>query len=524
MTVLAMYLGVAAIGYAIAFRFRLPSIPVLMVLGFGLSLLPFAPDREYARYILELGLAFLLFSAGIELSPRRFLHQTGAVLWVALTQFFLVGFIGTFAAKTLGYNEISALYIGFALSASSTLIVVRHLRKRQQMFQPFGRLVTGVLLVQDIALILLLTLLSSETSGDPETRILAPAGLVVLSGIAVFCHYWLFPRLVKKLLSDEETLLLLALATLFGFVGCGQLLKVPFVAGAFLAGFSLSSFPINGLLRGLIGSLADFFQALFFTVLGSLIVLSGGGVLAHAVLLAAMVFLVTPPIVTWVAERCGQSSRSGIESGLLLAQTSELGVVFALIGWNQGHLGDTEFTLIAVVAALTMTVTPLVANDRFTWRLLRWHPGRRKPLSSLPLEGHILVLGFGKAGMWSVKPFLDAGYSVIVVDDDPMVVSMLSRTKVVCLRGDGSDVRMLEMLQARKAHMIVAAVPKLGDLLNIIRYARGVRVLARVQEEDEAQEIEKAGGVAIRNAVAAEGEFLKWFESNCCAARAEVSG
>lgn len=512
---LAMYLGVAAVGYAVAFRLRLPAIPVLMVLGFGLSALPFAPTREYSRYILELGLAFLLFSAGIELSPRRFLHQTGAVLWVALTQFFLVGFIGTFSARWLGYSEISAVYIGFALSASSTLIVIRHLRRQQQMFQPFGRLVTGVLLVQDVALILLLTMLSAETSGDWETRVMAPVGLFAMAVVAVGCHYWIFPRLVKRLLSDDETLLLLALATLFGFVGVGQVLRVPFVVGAFLAGFSLSSFPVNGLLRGLIGSLTDFFQALFFTALGSLIIFSGVGVLVDSLLLSAMVFLVTPPIVTAVAEWCGQSSRSGVESGLLLAQTSELGVVFALIGWNQGHLGDSEFTLIAMVAAITMTVTPLVATDGFTWKLLKWHPGRRKPLRALSVEGHILVIGFGRAGMWSVKPFLDAGFRVVVVDDDPTVVAMLAKTKVECWRGDGSDVRILEMVQARKAHLIVAAVPKLADLLNIIRYAEGVRVVARVQEESEARVIEEAGGVAIRNAVAAETEFLKWFENNC---------
>lgn len=510
---LALFLGVAAIGYAIAFRLRIPSIPVLILLGLALALSPLAPGQAFSRDILELGIAFLVFSAGIELAPRRFAHQTSAVWWVALLQFIIMGFIGTFCAEALGYGKIAAIYIGFALSASSTIIVIGHLRRQQQMFQPFGRLVTGVLLVQDVALILLLTLLTAAPGGDLLAKAQAPIGLLALGGASVFCHYHLLPRLVEKLLSDDETLLLLGLATLFTFLGVGYLLGVPFVAGAFLAGFALSAFPVNGLLRGLIGSLTDFFQALFFTALGTLLIMTDLTTVWQAALLTMMVFIVTPPIVTAVAEWRGQTSRSGIESGLLLAQTSELGIVFALTGWSQGHIGETEFALIALVASITMTLTPIVATDAVTWKLLHWHPSRRRKLPRLDLEDHVLLLGFGSAGMWTAKPLMEAGYKILVIDDDPTVIAMLSRTKVPCLRGDGSDPRVLEMVQARKAILIIAAIPKLSDLLQIIQYAQGVRVVARVLEETEAQVIEKAGGIAIRNADAAEFEFAKWFEN-----------
>lgn len=515
MTELATFLVVAALSFGLAFFLRLPVIPLLLAGGVLLAQTPLAPAREISGAILELGLAFLVFSAGIELSPRRFTHQTNVVLWVALVQFFLVGAIGFYVAQALGYSHTAAVYIGFALSASSTLVVIRHLRRQQQMFQPFGRLVTGVLLVQDVSLIVLLTLLSAGTQ-DLVGGAWSVGALLLLGGVAAGCHYFVLPRLVKKLLSDDETLLLLALAILFLFLGAAYLLELPTVAGAFLAGFTLSAFPVNGLLRGLIGSLNDFFQALFFTALGALLVIPSWTLLGHALLMAVMVFFVTPPIVALVAEWRGQSSRSGIESGLLLAQTSELSIVFALIGSQLGYLGAQEFTLVALVAALTMTITPFVATDAMTWKLLRLHPSRRRKPPSLGRKHHILVLGFGSAGMWAVKPLMNAGYEVLVVDDDPVVIEALSVTKVESLRADGSDPHVLEQVNAREARIILAAIPKLADLLKVIHYVPGVPVVARVQEAFEAAAIAKAGGVPISNSEAAADEFLKWFENFCC--------
>lgn len=509
MTEMAILLGLAGLGYGVAFRTGIPAIPLMILLGFGLSLTPFAPERDYSRAIVEFGLAFLVFSAGIELTPRRFAHQTSAVLWVAIVQFLLVGILAFFASRWLGYSELSALYLGFAVSASSTLVVIRHLRKEQQMFQPFGRLVTGVLLVQDIALILLLTGVVSMSRGA-EVFFASLGGLVLLAIVAVFCHYFLLPRLTARLRTDEESLLLVGLALLFLFIAGASLLGIPYIAGAFLAGFALSSFPGNGLMRGLIGSLADFFQALFFTAMGTLLILSDSQILWHAAALALLVFLVTPPIVALVAEWRGQTTRSGIESGLLLAQTSELGIIFALVGMQLGHVGEREFTLLALIAALTMTLTPFVATDAVTWKLLHLHPSRKKRLPPMDLKDHVLVLGFGSAGMWGVKPLVQAGYRVLVVDEDPIVIENLSQMKVPCLRGDGSDVQLLERVRARDARLILASIPRVPDLCKIIRHTNGVQVVARVFEDTEVELIRSAGGIAVSNAEASTEAFQSW--------------
>ncbi len=510
MTDLALILGVAAAGYGLALLLRIPVLPLLILFGFGLSLSPLSPQQIPARALVEFGLAFLVFGAGIELTPRRFAHQTSAVLWVALVQFVVVGVIGIGAALLLGHGELAAVYIGFAISASSTLVVIRHLRAQQQMFTPFGRLVTGVLLVQDIALIALLTVLAAPPGGWIEAA-QSLGGLLVLGAAAVCAHVWVLPALTKTLQGDEETLLLVALATLFLFVAGAYLLALPFIAGAFLAGFALASFPGNALLRGLVGSVLDFFQAVFFTALGALLTISSPEVVVHALVLAAMVFLVTPPVVALMAEWRGLNARSGVESGLLLAQTSELSIIFALVGVSLGHIDQNVFTTLALVAAITMTLTPFLATDTVTWKLLHLHPARHRKPPPVQLDGHVVVLGFGSAGMWLVKPLLDAGYRVVVVDDAPAVIDELARRDVITFRGDGSDKRTLEAVRAADAKMVIASLPRVGDLLKVIAYLPGVEVVARVFEESEARAGERAGGTAILNSEAARDEFLKWF-------------
>ncbi|MGF1678392.1 MAG: cation:proton antiporter [Candidatus Methylacidiphilales bacterium] len=510
---LAILLGSAALAYSLAFKAKLPTVPILMLVGWVLSISPFAPDRDFSSGVLELGLAFLLFSAGIELSPRRFSHQTVAAVWVALVQFLLIGLVGMTVARWLGYGELASIYIGFALSASSTLVVIRHLRQQQQMFQPFGRLVTGVLLIQDAAVILMLTLLTTS-SRVPGELFLSLGALVLLGSFAVFCHVLLVPKLLARLSDDDETLLMTGLAILFLFIGMAHAMGLPPLAGAFLAGFTLSSFPVNGLMRGLVGSLSEFFHALFFVALGAMLVVTGWGMLFEVLVLSLMVVLLTPPVVAFIAEWRGQNARNAIESGLLLAQSSELGIVLVLVGTRLGHLQESTFSLVALVAALTMTLTSLLATDAFTWRLLHWHPSRRGSVTKMDRSGHILILGFGSAGMWAAKPFLDAGFNIVVVDDDPAVIEVMTRKKITCLRADGSDPRVLEQVNARQARLIIASLPRLSDLLKIIHWVGTVRVIARVFEEHEVKAVEEAGGTAVHNAEAAASAFEDWFQQS----------
>lgn len=512
---LALILTLAAAAYGFSRLASLPVIPILMLMGILLSVVNsntgFEMNRDMLTQIVELGLAFLLFSAGIELNPRRFKHQTRAVVWVSVIQFTLAGAVGFGVARALGYDAVTGLYIGFAVSASSTLVVVRQLKTNQQMFEPFGRLVTGVLLLQDLAMIAVAVVLVAVPGGLPEIG-LGLGGLTLIILAAGACHQWLIPWLITRIHADDEVLLLTALAVLFGFIGFAAILDVPLVAGAFLAGFALSAFPVNGLIRGLLGSLSDFFQAIFFVALGAIIIIPAPAILIHAVVLAVLVLVITPPIVAAVAEWQGASSRSGIESGLLLAQTSEFALVLALAGVSSGQLSLEVFSMIALVTVVTMTWTPFVATDKVAWKLLHFHPERRRKKPTAEMRDHVVMLGFGSNGMWAAKPILDSNVPLLVVDDDPIVIEELVRKKIPCLRGDASDPRALEQANVKRAKAVITAIPRPADVIKILKHVEGTLVFARTFEKRDAERIRRAGGVPILTSDAAKDNLLAWLE------------
>jgi hypothetical protein len=324
------------------------------------------------------------------------------------------------------------------------------------------------------------------------------------------------PFLIKRLQPDEETLLLAVLALLFAMVSLAFQLGMPPVAGAFLAGFSLSAFPVNGVVRGLLNSLSDFFQAIFFTALGGLVVAPDLLLVGKALCLALLVLLITPPLVTVVAEATGLTSRPAMEAGLLLAQTSEFALVLGLTGSEVlGQIAPEILSLIVLVTVITMTLTPLVATDRVAGRLLRYHPVRRLMKDRSTLRNHILMLGFGAGGRWVIKPLLQRGHDVLVVDDDPVIIAQLKQANIPCLRGDGADEQVLDRANASQAKLILASMRRVNDAVKVLRTARSVPVMVRVFEAAEADQVRKLGGIPILSAQAAADTFMEWFDKAC---------
>lgn len=512
MNSLAVILIVAAAGFGLARWTRLPVIPLLLLAGIALPHLGIKQGERFLEDAFYLGMAFLVFVAGLELNPDRFKGLLKSVLWVGMGQFLGAAIVGFSLATLIGFDSVGALYIGLALSTSSTLVVVHHLKQQHQMFEPFGRLVIGVLLVQDLLMILVIVGLSRWLDGS----LAVAQGLTAAIGmaaIAVACQRWVLPYLMTHLKLDDETLLLIVLALLFGFIGLAYLVNVSLVAGAFLAGFAMARFPVNGVARGLLLSLSDFFRAIFFTAMGSLVVISDFTIVWQAAALALMVLLVTPPLVAIIAEWQGMTSRPATESGLLLAQTSELALVLGLTGSEVlGQISPEIFSLIALVTVMTMTLTPFVATDRFTTHLLHLHPLRRRMKADDEISGHVLVLGFGAGGMWVVKPLQQAGHKLLVVDDDPVVIEQLTRMNIGCLRGDGADEKVLDMAGASRARLILASMRRVEDTERVLRHVTGVPVVARVFETIEAEAVRRLGGTPVLNSMAAADTFTEWFD------------
>lgn len=520
MTDVTLLLLAAAAAFGLAKLVRLPVIPLLMLSGAGLRAAATAYDIEIPeallREMIEIGLAVLVFAAGVELSPRRMAGRTRPILIVAVLQFFSLGAAGIGAAFLLGYDLTSAFYLGCALSASSTLVVVRHLQQRRQMFEPYGRFVLGVLLLQDVFIILLLVALLRLPDG-PAAGLLDIGKALGLGLIALALHKWAVPFITRKMRLDDEELMLGALSMLFAFSGIAHLLGLPFLVGAFLAGFVLSAFPMNGLVRGMLGSLSGFFLALFFIGVGAALTIPDTGLLLHAVIFIVVLIAVTVPLVSIVAELTGYSTRASIEGGLLLSQTSEFSLLLALAGVASGQIGQDLFTLIALITVSTMTLTPFLAREPTAWALMKIHPRyRRGEFLAINLTDHAVLLGYGRAGHRTLELLREHGLEVVVVDDDAAVIRELIAHNIPCIQGDGSDPRILEQANAHHARVVLCSMRRTRDAQSALQHLRHSRpkVLVRTFEQDETDLVQSLGGIPVKSAEASADSFIKWLDLN----------
>lgn len=528
MTGVAILLLAAAIAFGLSKWSRLPAIPLLMLSGMGLRMLAdvggIRVPPELLREMVELGLAVLVFAAGAELSPRRMRGRSGPIAIVAVTQFFLLGLAGVLTALALGYNLTTALYLGCALSASSTLVVVRHLQARRQMFEPFGRLVLGVLLLQDLFIILIMVALLKAPEGV-LTTLLSVGKAVGLGILALGLHRWFVPWLTRRITLDDEELMLGALSMLFIFSGMAYLLQLPFLVGALFAGFALSAFPMNGLVRGMLGSLSSFFLALFFISVGAFMVLPDGTMLWHSLIFILVLILVTVIFVSFIAEAVGYSTRAAIETGLLLSQTSEFSLLLALAGVASGQIQIELFSMIALITVSTMTLTPFISRNRVAWSIMQLHPRYRKGEQACEaLRDHLVLLGCGRAGARLLQYFKEHHIQVVVVDDDAAVIRKLIRQGIPCIQGDGSDLRTLERAHCRQARVVICSMRRTRDAQQVLQFLKGhpTKVLVRTFEPEEIQLVEEAGGYAVQTVRASTKTFMNWLDLNLPKAGAET--
>ncbi|MGJ8649187.1 MAG: cation:proton antiporter domain-containing protein [Opitutaceae bacterium] len=520
MTGLAILLVAAAIAFGISKLFHLPPIPLLMLSGVGLRALAHQFEievpEELVSEMIEIGLAVLVFTAGVDLSPRRMRGRTRSIVIVAVSQFTALGAAGVFTAMLLGYDLTTSLYLGCALSASSTLVVVRHLQKRRQMFEPFGRLVLGVLLLQDIFIIILMVALLKSPDGALAS-INGVANAIALGFLAVAVHKWFVPWVTKRLHLDDEELMLGALGVLFAFSGMAYLLELPFIVGAFLAGFSLSAFPMNGLVRGMLGSLSGFFLALFFISIGAVLTLPSPEMWGHSLIFIFVLVLVTVILVSIVAEAVGYSTRASIETGVLLSQTSEFSLILALTGVSSGQISAELFSMIAVITVSTMTITPFFSREKVAWTLMKLHPRYRRGESGCEsMVDHAVLLGYGRAGARTVKSLKEHNIQIVVVDDDAAVIRKLIHEGITCIQADGSDEHTLKLTNSKQASVVFCSMRRTRDAEVALQYLEGEKpkVLVRTFEPHEADMVEAAGGHPVRSADASAKHFIDWVDLN----------
>ncbi|MEZ5353350.1 MAG: cation:proton antiporter [Bryobacteraceae bacterium] len=457
----------------------------------------------------EIGVALLLFSLGLEISirdlgPVRRIALAGGPLQIALT-----GTAGALAGiKLLGMPTAEAVWFGAMISVSSTMVVLKTLSGSGMTTTLASRVMIGLLVIQDLAVIPMLIIL-------PQLGAIENAFPKVLRAVAVATAFLaavviLGTRLLPILLAgvlrwgSRELFLVAVVATGVGLGYAAHVAGLSFALGSFVAGIILSESDFSHQALSDVVPLRDIFGLLFFVTVGMLF--DPGYVVGHlGTVVGAVVSIVVGKalILGGIARAFGYRNMAPWIIALGLPQIGEFSFVLARSGLGAGLLSKDMYDLALTCTVVTMAISPVVSGAALplgrAWR------GWRKPalvrtqleIPGEALRDHVVVAGYGRTGRAVARALHAAKIPLVVVESDYAVYGDIGAEGLPGMWGDITREEVLRGAGVERARIVVVAIPERGSVRLAVERARGlspgVAVVARAASGPQLSELRKLG-------------------------------
>ncbi|NUN47937.1 MAG: cation:proton antiporter [Candidatus Brocadiae bacterium] len=492
-------------------------------MGFG-----WIHEEKSLEVLGELGLAFLMFIVGLEMNLPKLLRSGKPATVLGLIQVGGCGIILWFAALSLGFSRLHAVYLGVTGAFTSTLIVVKLLSDRRILDTTSGRLVLAVLIIQDVLAIVVLGVQPNlDNPAALPILISLSKGLGLAAGAVVISRYVL-PRLLSLVAMLPEVLLLTAISWCFLVSYAAIRCEFSVAMGALIAGVSISGLPYALDVGAKIRGLRDFFVTLFFVALGGQLARPSGEVLLVAGAFSAAVILSRLVTVLPALLLLRYDARIGTLATIDLIPVSEFAIVIAAIGLKLGHVSQDLVTVVVISMIATSTFTSYLARvDRSVAAVvagllrrlgIRGPDAASEAANAEHVPARILILGCHRFAS-ALLPRLKDRTDVRIVDFNPVIVRDLRARGFRVVYGDLSSAETLEEAGIHEANVIISTISDdfLHDTSNatIVRTVRRLNphaaILATAERRNEAQFVYDAGAdFVLIPKISAAGDFAKF--------------
>jgi Kef-type K+ transport system membrane component KefB len=525
----ALLLLMSAAAGAVSLWLRQPVLIAYIVIGIvaGPAVLSVVTAHDQIDLLAQVGVAVLLFVVGLKLDLQHIRHIGPVALATGLGQLSFTIVIGFLIILAMGKGWVEALYVAVALTFSSTIIIVKLLSDKREIDSLHGRIAVGFLIVQDLAVVIAMMVMSALRGDGGEGSLLTLAGSLALRiGIAGLGLYllmrYILPRVVDRMAQSQELLLIFAIAWGTGLAALGEWAGFSKEAGAFLAGFSLASTHYRDAINARLTGIRDFLLLFFFIDLGAKLDFSTlGGEVWPALALSLFVLIGNPLIVMAIMGYMGYRKRTGFLCGLTVAQISEFSIIFVAMGITVGHVDNGALGLTTLVGLITIALS--------TYMILYSHPlyeklgpwlgafERKRPFREMAVsterhdlrEADVIVFGLGRYGSRLALGLKEAELKVLGVEFDPEVARALRRQGLPVRYGDGIASEFLESLPLKDTRWVVSTLPDLSSNRDLLRGLRELNFTGEVaivaREEFDGATLKKLGAPTIlypmRNAV-----------------------
>jgi CPA2 family monovalent cation:H+ antiporter-2 len=364
----ALITGTAAAALFLFRILRQPAILGYLLAGVLISPLTFSQfsviETGSIQRMADLGLVVLLFALGIEFGWERIRRVGLRVVFIAAVEIVFMVWIGYQIGLALGWSATEAFFLGSALSISSSAVLAKLLRDSGQLSTRRGQLIVGILVIEDFAGVVLLSVLSGlGTTGasDAGDVSLLAGRLAVFAVAALVLGALIAPRLVSLVerLQSTEMLLLASLGMCFGLALMGEWLGLSAAAGAFLIGTVIGDSAHSQIISRLTAPVRDLFGAIFFVSVGMLIDLKDVPDLIVPIVVVTVVFVAGKLLINVVATfLSGEGPRTAVEVGTGMPQMGEFSLAMVRSGTDKGVVGANLSPVIASVTVITSFAAP----------------------------------------------------------------------------------------------------------------------------------------------------------------------
>jgi CPA2 family monovalent cation:H+ antiporter-2 len=446
---------------------------VLAYLAAGVAIGPWGlqliENPEALRGLAELGVVFLLFSVGLEISLERLRLFGRGVYGLAIGQVVLTTLVVALAAVRFGLSVPAAYVVGGAIALSSTAIALQLLSERGQMSGQLGRTAIAILLIQDLAVAPMLVFINGVGAGG-EGVVATLAGSLLKFAVfitMVAAAERILLRPVLRLAADAGAPEVFTGATLLIVLGVGwisEMIGLSMALGAFLAGLLVADTEFRHQVAADIQPFRGLLLGLFFGIVGMGLDLGYAAKRAGDVALLVIAISIAKAVVlAGIALVLGHPRGRALALGGLLSQGSEFAFVLFAAAAARGLLAAEQAQLLTVAIGVSMAITPVGAM-----LIDRLFPAGSGPANSLlgnleeqssEIRGHVVVAGFGQVGMAVARFLAGEHVPVLILDMTPKKVTASRARGLRVFYANAARLDVLRAARLDRAHALVVAVP-----------------------------------------------------------------
>ena len=456
-------------------------------------------------FLAELGVVFLLFLIGLELSPERLLTMKRLVFGLGGGQVILSLLAITAGAVLIGFEQRQALIIGMALSLSSTAIVVQMFSDEKRLGTQAGRTSFAILLLQDLAVIpmlMLIGIMAQPSSGNLATNIALALAQAIAAAAAIVLVGRFALRPLLKLVSASNSPELFMSAVLFIAIGTGTLATAAGLSmslGAFIAGLMLAETEYRRAIEAIIEPFKGLLLGLFFLLVGLGLNLQGIAAQPLKIIGIAVAIIALKAAILFVLARAFRVARpAALETSLLLGPCGEFAFVLLGAATAAGLAPSSDFAPVLLVVSLTMFALPLLSRAARPFLATM----RKKVLARTDLpqpnvsdkdSPDIIIAGFGRVGSLIASMLDEHKLTYLAIDQDVQLVSQARKDGHDIYYGNASDPVFLRKCGLATAKALAVTMDNPAQADEIVRIAAkenpNLKIIARARDERHAMRL-----------------------------------